>query len=373
MPSAEDDPPEGHDNPQGLDALAHVRKRPGMYFGSQTMAGAMYALWEVISNSLDQVVAGKASSISVTVHDDGSISVADDGEGIRTDTDDSGLSFLERAFTRLHTGPTLDGHRPRLHVSLGVGLGPVCAVSQRVEVDVRNGQGHFSQTFAWGKALGPLASERPTEGTGTCIRLHLDPAIFEDLLWDATAIQKRLVEVGSLWPGLRCSFEQQTTDLQPRSNLATLLATQVGLDPQRHPAHAPLLLERTDGALSVRVALQWCRARWPGAEKLPEVVVSSWCNFRRTEDGGSHVDGFLSGLLDVFDTTSRHLVDVGAGLVVVIDTKEIDPTFRGPTHAELDSPALRALVRSTVVQQLPLRLAEQPDLTREISERLVHE
>ena len=344
-----------------------------MYFGNTSHEGLANVVWEVLANSLDQVLSGKATQIDVTVHGDGSLTVADDGEGFDTAAGADGTTALERAFTTLRDDPTADGHAPHVHLTRGLGLGPVSAVCDRVEVEVHRGSSRARQTFARGRALGPLVIEPADTATasGTAIRLHPDPEIFPAVTWDSRALDRRLVEIGSLWPALHCTFAQEVTDLRPRSSLTALLAREAAAHRGLRPAHPPILLDRTDGAMSARLALQWLQARWPGAEQLPAPIVASWCNFLRLEAaGGSHVDGLLSGLIDVFDTTSAHLAELGAGLIVVIDVKELDPQYTGPTRGRLDSPAMRAFVRSTVVRQLPDRLRQHPELDTELRARL---
>jgi DNA gyrase subunit B len=351
---------EGHES-GALDAFLHVRKRPGMYFG--TTSSALPLLWEVVANALDQVIAGRASTIDVVVHADASVTVADDGPGFSTD-DDGGLNWLERQFTTMHTAPTADAHAPRVHLlgGAGVGLGPVSAVCNQIDVTVRSASGAFHQSFSRGNARTTLTKVTdPRAGTGTDVRFRFDDTVMRQARWDTVTIQRRLAELTHLWPGLRCSFSQDRTAFAPSIDLRALL-DEVVLDATRDPLHPPLLVEVQDGSTRVRVALQWCLRRKRTSPVPRSESIVAWCNFGLL-GGGSHVDavreGVLAGLGE--DLTPANLQALDDVLVAVVDIKLLDPVFEGSRRDRLANREIVPLLRAAIATRLEAMAAAEPE------------
>lgn len=159
------------------ETIEGIRRRPGMYFGSTTSRGLHNLIAEVVSNCLDQVLAGKVSRIEVDVFGE-DITVTDDGPGIPIAPGASGLSFLEEVLTEYHDSPTADGHAPHVHLAAGVGPAAVSAVCSVVTVDIDDGRKRFRQRFARGSAVSPLETMGESVGiSSTAVSFRPDPDI----------------------------------------------------------------------------------------------------------------------------------------------------------------------------------------------------
>lgn len=197
---------------QILKGLEAVRKRPGMYVGdTDDGTGLLQMLWEVFSNSLDQFLAGKCSSISVIIHSDNMIEVIDDGGGIRVD-DIDGKSFLETVMTELHTTATFDDHAPHTHVGsiLGLGVAVVNALSSKVEINTYRDGYHWSQLYSNSKPSNLNQLEK-SDKVGTSFKFIPNESMFSNLDYDQREIRRRLNELSSLNPGLVLRFEDHRT------------------------------------------------------------------------------------------------------------------------------------------------------------------
>ena len=178
--------------PDGL--VAQIRKRPGMYLGDPD---PQKLLWELVANCIDLEIAGRPIRIDVELHDDGSVSVQDDGPGIS-------LS-LEQLMVEGHTTPTADGHAPHVHLTAhGLGLIVVSAMSERVEIRTRRGEVMVRQTFSRGVVTSELEQEPQPPRFGTRVQFWPDPEIFGGFRWDVGAIERRLHELVALRSQLAC-------------------------------------------------------------------------------------------------------------------------------------------------------------------------
>lgn len=341
-----------------LGSIEQVRRRPGMYFGSTGPSGLTQVVLEVISNSMDQVVAGRADRLSVTLRDDGSATVVDNGAGMPVGPDDEELPFLTRMFTTMHDSPTADGHRPHVHLSLGVGLGAVAAVCSSVEVTTSVDGLTYSQRFSRGRAATDLVrSATVPSGSGTSITLWPDPELFSPLHWDTLAIGERLRTLALLHTGLAIDYHAAgrfgpVVDL---SDLFRLQELALGLLARPGPA----LLHAGDERYGAHVALGWAGSGPP--------AIRSFCNFRETTEGGAHVRGIEEGFRRVFgDGPVDGLL---RGLVGVVHVVLLGPSYSGPTRGRLDNPEALALVADAIASGLPAHL-ERPDLAAELRSRL---
>ncbi len=322
-----------------------------MYVGETDASGLHHLVWELVANVLDLVVAGRATTIDVEMHGDGSVSVRDDGPGFSVDP--SSPVSLEKVFTQVHETPTADGHAPHLHIGRrGVGLAPVCALSARVEVDVLRDGTHHRQSFAMGRATSPLEVVGATSAHGTTVRLWPDRSIFRGWL-SPTALEERLRNLCYLCPGLRARFTRATVELGPYRDLAGLVPGMPGpkvLEWDRSFANGS---ERT----SVRVAVRWCEGRY-----LRDAQVRGFCNLEENRSGGSHIAGFERGVgralaaIDAEGATGRawkaRYQKVAPGLEAVVAVMLVDPTYDQPTRDRLDTPEATRMVEETVREGL---------------------
>ncbi|HYO40767.1 MAG TPA: ATP-binding protein, partial [Nocardioidaceae bacterium] len=194
-----------------LEGLEAVRKRPVMYIGSSGERGLHHLVWEVIDNSVDEALAGHATSIEVTLLEDGGVRVVDDGRGIPTDVHPvEGIPAVTMALTMLHAGGKFGGGGYKVSGGLhGVGVSVVNALSSRLQVDVRNRGHHWRQSFSLGEPDGPLEQLEPTDETGTTITFWASPDIFETTTYSLDTVTNRVREMAFLNKGLQITVRDE--------------------------------------------------------------------------------------------------------------------------------------------------------------------
>ncbi|MER2564762.1 MAG: ATP-binding protein [Myxococcaceae bacterium] len=331
-----------HEPETMFERLDSVRQRPGMYIGGTGLSGLHHMAWEVIGNSIDQHLLGRATTISVDVAD-GWLTVTDDGAGISIESDSSGVSFLESIFTSLHRTPTRDGPRAHVHVTrtgIGVGLGPVSALSQRLEVESRREGLCHRAAFARGVVVEPLQLVGSSETQGLRLRLFPDPEIFEEATFDPDVFASTIRRFAYLSPGLTWRFQGQ--DVSKPDGLLTFL-TDTSAGPLEPGSLGVFETEVDDIEISFAVALRRRNRR----KKVDPIT--SWVNLTKTEEGGSHVRGLLAGLTDVFGPAWRELEP---RLVGAIHLMLVHPKFEGPTKSRLAVPMTEPVVREFVASEL---------------------
>ncbi len=353
-----------------LPGLEAIRRRPSMYIGSTTSAGAMHLLVELVQNAVDEALAGHATHIEVRLAGD-ALEVEDDGRGIPTDTHPRlGRSALELVVTELHAGGKFAAgayERPGgLH---GVGLSCVNALASTFEAESRRDGVTTRVVCAQGRLVEPAHVVGPSERTGTRVRFVPDAAIFGDEgRVDPAAVRRHLHEQAFLHPGLRFSLRVDGAPL-PIDGDGGLGAMARWLAADAGAVHAaPILLEGAIGAIEVRAALLWTTG-WGEA-------VRSFVNRVPTPKGGPHVDGLAAAVLH----TLRGLVraddvdllgsDLREGLVAVLDVRMPDPEFEGQTKILLTTP-IAAPVESVLAEALARALSDDPDTARRIVGRVV--
>ncbi|GAA3052766.1 MULTISPECIES: DNA topoisomerase IV subunit B [Actinomycetes] len=391
-----------------LEGLEAVRKRPGMYIGSTDSRGLMHCLWEIIDNSVDEALAGYASTITVTLHPDDSVEVTDDGRGIPVDVEPrTGLSGLEVVFTKLHAGGKFGGGSYNAVGGLhGVGASVVNALSARLDARVtRGGKVHQMSfrrgepgTFAGSTAnpdaeFSPAAEGSPVEvvgkakrgATGTTIRYWADRHIFTpDARFDDEELSNRARQTAFLIPGLRLTVRDLRGETPSEevfqydggiSEFVDFLSTDSAVtDIWRIQGHGsftervPVIgedgrshMEDVERDCEVDIALRWGIGY--------DSTVRSFVNIIATPKGGTHLTGFEQALLKTFRKTveanARRLKagndklekdDVLAGLTAVVTVRIAEPQFEGQTKEILGTSAARQIVSKVVEKQLAQRL-----------------
>lgn len=319
-----------------------------MYIGGTGIDGLHHLAFEVIGNSIDQVLQRRATSISVDLSD-GWLTVEDNGVGISVESVDGGASFLESVFTSLHLSPTRDGPRPHVHVTaglIGVGLGPVSALCRHVEVEShREGLCHRA-AFSRGVASEALTLVGPTQRQGLQVRLFPDPEIFQSAAFEAERLETAIRRFAWLTPEVSWRF--QGHDVSKPDGLLSFL-TETANGPLEPGSFGVFEGQTDDVEITFAIAL---RKRGRRKKVAP---IASWVNLSSTEEGGSHVKGMVAGLADTFGAHWRVLEPRVVGAVHLVLAH---PRFEGPTKARLAVPTTEPLVRAFVAAEL----AKQDDL-----------
>ncbi|HXO59366.1 MAG TPA: DNA topoisomerase (ATP-hydrolyzing) subunit B [Candidatus Acidoferrum sp.] len=362
---------------QVLEGLEPVRRRPGMYIGSTDNRGLHHLIYELVDNSVDEALAGFCTRIEVTLHADGSGSIADNGRGIPVDImKDQGKPALEVVMTKLHAGGKFGGGGYKVSGGLhGVGLSVVNALSERLQVTVmRHGKQHY-QEYRRGGPVAPLKVVGKADTTGTYIRFWPDPDVFEELGFHWDIVSHRLRELAFLNKGLTILLRDERIDLDYTfyfeggiSAFVKYLNRDKGWVNLR-----PLHVEREIDGNTVEVALQYNQG-------FTENVLA-FANDINTVEGGSHVTGFRSALTSVLNKYARKInlmreqdpnltgEDVREGLTAVISVKVREPQFEGQTKTKLGNSEVRGQVETVFSESFTQYLEENPPDARRIIEK----
>ena len=348
-----------------------------MYIGSTDNRGLHHLINELVDNSVDEALAGFCTRIEVTLHEDGSASVADNGRGIPVDLmRDQGKSALEVVMTKLHAGGKFGGGGYKVSGGLhGVGLSVVNALSERLQVTVmRHGKQHF-QEYRRGAPVAPLKVTGKADTTGTYIRFWADPDIFEELGFHWDLVSHRLRELAFLNKALTIVQRDERIDLEYTfyfeggiSAFVKYLNRDKGWVNLR-----PLHVEREIEGNTVEIALQYNQG-------FTENVLA-FANDINTIEGGSHVTGFRSALTSVLNKYARKANmmrdqdpnltgdDVREGLTAVISVKVREPQFEGQTKTKLGNSEIRGQVETVFSESFTQYLEENPPDARRIIEK----
>lgn len=320
--------------------LEPVRRRPGMYIGGTDARGLQHMIFEVVSNALDEHLAGHASRVALEVKDEW-VTVEDDGRGAPLEADFGGVSGLEAIFARLHFGATLDGHHPHVHAQpglAGVGVSVVNALSSRFELEARRSGTKWTAAFERGRLVEPLTNAGPTDRRGTRIHFLPDEEIFGPTRVDVAGLRSRIHELGYLLPKADLHFNGRS--YRHPGGLADWL-----------PKLARGLVEETQlsgsgrhAEIDVDFALAWTPQR-------KKQRVTTWVNLGPTPQDGKHLDGFLAALESSAPTKAAY-ENMKRGLVAVLHTRLLAPQFGGPTKSYLKTEEAKAAVRAVVSKAL---------------------
>jgi len=346
-----------------LIAIEAVRKRPGMYVGdTDDGSGVLHLLLELVANAYDQYLTGRCTKVAIDIAADGTITVEDDGPGFSSGGS-AELPPLHEMLTQLSRRPTVDGHRPHVHLGLGgMGLFVVNALSERFELrSIREGM-ETAVAYARGtvvEAVTTIATHKPD---GTMVRFRPDPTIFTYPRVPRTALANRLEDLSFLAPRLTLSWKIEGDDLT-----AGGLAARVGLgvpcelhDVAKHFG----AYDTPNGPIDVEVAIAWCRSKWR-ANRDP--VIDSFVNMERTRNHGSHVDGLLDGIRAFFRGRKEKRM---AGLVAAVSVVLTDVKFGEPDKSRLVTSEARDPVASATKSALDEWNEKRPAVADEIRSRV---
>ena len=360
---------------QVLEGLEPVRKRPGMYIGSTDEHGLHHLVTEVVDNSIDEALAGYCTKIDVTLNFDGSCSVSDNGRGIPTGIiPKEGKSAVEVVLTKLHAGGKFGGEGYKISGGLhGVGVSCVNALSKYMKADVyQNGQ-HYQIEFSRGKSLTPLQIVGTTDKRGTTITFLPDDEIFETVNFNFDIMKNRFREIAFLNKGLIITLEDKREGQNRREefefkggivefvdylnkNRETLLS---------YPVYFNKFNRNNKGELEneIEVCFQF-------NEGYSEII-NAYANNINTEEGGTHLDGFKSGLTKVInDYAVKNKIikeneklsgeDCREGITAVISVKLRNPQFEGQTKTKLGNSEMRTIVYKAMVEEFGDYLEQHP-------------
>jgi len=365
---------------QVLEGMEAVRKRPGMYIGPTDINGLHTMVREVVDNSVDEVMAGRATSVSVTIHRDGSVTVSDDGSGIPVGIHPKeGISTLTLVMTRLHAGGKFGSGGYKVSSGLhGVGVSAVNALSAYMRVDVyRNGR-HYYQEYRAGMPVTDVIDLEPTDRHGTTTRFLPDTTIIQTLDYNFDTLAQRFREMSYLNKGLRFKFVDERTNRELNFYFEGGIVSYVRhLNKDKTVLHRqPFYVERMVDDVMVEIALQY-------TDSFDTDNVYTFANNINNVDGGSHLSGFRTALTRVINNYARakgllkenesNLTgdDVREGLTAVISVKLKDPQFSSQTKEKLVSPEAASAVATVFSDAFSAWLDENPTEARRIIEKAI--
>ncbi|WP_114752623.1 DNA topoisomerase (ATP-hydrolyzing) subunit B [Pleomorphovibrio marinus] len=371
-------------NIQVLEGLEAVRKRPAMYIGDIGVKGLHHLIWEVVDNSIDEALAGHCDSIQVTINEDNSVMVEDNGRGIPTDFHEKeNRSALEVVMTVLHAGGKFDKDTYKVSGGLhGVGVSCVNALSTHLKATVQRGGKVYEQEYERGVPQYPVREIGTTEKRGTTVHFMPDPEIFQVLEYKYETIATRLREMAFLNAGISLSLK----DLREKDNgdyrqdhfysEGGLVEFVEYLDETRQKIiDHPIYIEAERNAVPVQVAMSYNAT-------FNENVVS-YVNTINTHEGGTHVAGFRRALTrtlksyadksGMLDKVKLEIAgdDFREGLTAVISVKVAEPQFEGQTKTKLGNSEVSGAVDSAVSETLQSWLEEHPKEAKIIVNKVI--
>lgn len=364
-----------------LKGLSAVRVRPAMYIGSTGIDGLHHLVYEVVDNSVDEALAGFCTNIEVILHHDGSCTVIDNGRGIPTEPhpgDPEGRTAAEIALTELHAGGKFESKAYKISGGLhGVGVSVVNALSEWLEVEIKqNGLVH-QQRFERGTTVSPLTIVGKTKGRGTKITFKPDAEIFEATEFHYDVLAQRLRELAFLNKGLQISIaDERTAKSQVFFYKGGIISFVEHLNKNKTPIHPkPIYISGEKEGISVEIALQYNDGY---AENI-----YTFANNINTREGGTHLVGFKSALTrtsNSYGTSSGILKegkesisgeDIREGLTAVISVKLPNPQFEGQTKMKLGNSEVKGLVESITNEALSTYFEENPSVARKVIEKAI--
>jgi DNA gyrase subunit B len=359
---------------QVLEGLDAVKRRPGMYIGTTGPRGLHHLAWEIVDNSIDEALAGHCTEISVTVHPDNSVSVADNGRGMPVGKMEKyGKSATEVIMTTLHAGGKFDGQGYKVSGGLhGVGASVVNALSEWLEVEIKRDGHVWTQRYERGFPAGELGKARKLkkgEGTGTTICFRPDPKVFtETLEFSFDTLSRRFRESAFLNKGLKIRLvdereEGREVAYQYDGGIRDFVAH---INEAKDPVHKTVFyFHREEEEMGdVEVAMQWNSGF--------QDSVFTFANNINTHEGGAHLSGFRAALSRTINAYARgkgllkekeeNLTgdDIREGLAAVISVKLREPQFEGQTKTKLGNTEIKGLVESSTNRHLAEFLEERP-------------
>jgi DNA gyrase subunit B len=362
---------------QVLEGLEAVRRRPGMYIGSTDARGLHHLVWEVVDNSIDEAMAGHATTIVVTIKADDTVIVVDDGRGVPVGKHSTGKDALEVVHTVLHAGGKFGGGGYKVSGGLhGVGVSVVNALSSWMRVESARDGTVWAQEYERGKPKTSVTKVGPSSGRrGTTTQFRADSEMFETTEYSFETISQRLRESAYLTKGVWITLRDERADRERSFYFEGGLVSFVRhLNRNKEALHQrPIYCEKREGSTAVEVALQY-------NDTYTENVLA-FANNINTVDGGTHVTGFRAALTSSLNDWARRSGvlkdsdanlsgdDVREGLTAVVSVKLTEPQFEGQTKAKLGNAEVKGQVQTALAEALGQYLDENPGDGRRIIEK----
>ena len=362
---------------QVLEGLEAVRRRPGMYIGSTDERGLHHLVWEVVDNSIDEAMAGYATTILVTIKADDTVIVVDDGRGVPVGRHSTGKDALEVVHTVLHAGGKFGGGGYKVSGGLhGVGVSVVNALSSWMRVESARDGMVWAQEYERGKPKTAVTKVGPSgDRRGTTTAFRADAEMFETTAYSFELISQRLRESAYLTKGVWITLRDERADRERSFYFEGGLVSFVRhLNRNKEVLHQrPIYCEKREGSTAVEVALQY-------NDTYTENVLA-FANNINTVDGGTHVTGFRAALTSSLNDWARRASvlkdndanlsgdDVREGLTAVVSVKLTEPQFEGQTKAKLGNAEVKGQVQTALAEALGQYLDENPGDGRRIIEK----
>ena len=354
-----------------LEGLEAVRKRPGMYIGSTDKRGLHHLVWEIVDNSIDEVMNGYGKNIKIILHSDGSVSVSDDGRGVPVGKHESGKSTVEVIYTILHAGGKFEEGNYKVSGGLhGVGASVVNALSKWMIVTSKRDGAEYTISFKNGGELdSPLKKVGPTNKTGTTVRFMPDDKIFSTTNFSFTTICERMQESAFLLKGLSVEVIDEEDKKEVKYHYENGIKSFAEyMNEGKNTLHNVLHFTGEKDKIEVEIAMQY-------TDTYNENIIS-FVNNVKTSDGGSHEVGFKTALTKVFNEYARNNgylkakdknlegPDVREGLTAVISLRipEALLQFEGQTKGKLGTPLAKTVVENVVSEKFGFYLEENKEV-----------
>ena len=369
----------GADQIQILEGLEAVRKRPGMYIGSTSERGLHHLVYEVVDNSIDEALAGYCDHIDVTIEEDNSITVVDNGRGIPVDMHESGKPAVEVVLTVLHAGGKFGGEGYKVSGGLhGVGVSVVNALSTSMDVEVKRDGKIHSIRFEHGVTASSLKVVGETEKTGTKVHFVPDPEIFTVTQYSFDTLKHRLRELAFLNQGITINLRDKRGEGREESYYyeGGIRSFVEHLNRKKEIINqTPIYFNGIKDDTVVEIAMQYNDSYMEN--------IYSFVNNINTEEGGTHLAGFKIALTRAANDFARKQgilkdkdgnlsgEDVREGLTCVISLKIHEPQFEGQTKTKLGNSEVRGIVDSIVTEGLTEYFEENPVITKKVIEKAI--
>ena len=363
-----------------LEGLEAVRKRPGMYIGSTDKRGLHHLIWEIVDNSIDEIINGYGNKIKIVLYKDGSVSVEDFGRGVPVGNHASGMSTPEVIYTVLHAGGKFESGGYKVSGGLhGVGASVVNALSKWMEVTIkRDGYEHYIRFENGGKTIVPLKKLDKTSKTGTKVRFMPDDEIFSTTTFNYSTIVERMQECAFLLNDLTIEIVDEKEEKSEIFHYDEGLKSFVEyLNDDKKELHKVAYFTGLKDRIKIDVAFQY-------TDTYSENIIS-FVNNVKTNDGGTHEVGFKTALTKVFNDYAKNNnyikakdkslegTDTREGLTAIISLQIPEDLlqFEGQTKGKLGTPQARTAVESIVSEQLQFFLEENKVVASEILNKLI--